>query len=461
MSTDQLLSLDVHAAASGTGRATWGQQAIWDAVGALGADAPRYNVAMFLPLEPGRPLPAVLEDLTAVLHLHDSLRTRLEPGESGDLRQYLDGAGRLPVELWRCPADETEQEGSALLTELLSRPFDTARQWPVRIGLLEADGLVRRLAMVFSHTGTDGWGVPRLHQDLIDLARGTGSSRIRLLRPSLQPLDEAALQASERGRRRDVAARQFWCDRLGTGPERRFAALDPVGSAHTVHYARLRTPAVARAVAQVAAAYGASTSSVILAAVGVEQSRLSGTDGAMLQVVVNNRFLPATTRAVSTMAQEGLFHLPFAHGEFGDVLLRAHRAALACYRHAAYDGRLLSRDITRLRSDGGTVADYSCTFNDARVVRPDAGDPPDPRGPADPPSSHSLERLREQTTLTWMEDQPLRADFTFALDAVLVPGALELVMTADSALISRSGMEQLLRGVEDRILAEARAQGRA
>lgn len=473
MTTDQMLKLRVDSAPSGTGRATWGQQAIWDAVSTLGADAPRYNVALHLPVDPGRPAPDLLADLTALLHLHDSLRTRLLPGADGTLHQHLDAAGTVPVTLAECPADEVGPRADALLADLLALPFDTAAAWPLRVGLLEADGLVRSLSLVLSHTATDGWGVRRLHQDLMDLADGVGLPRIRALRPALQPLEQAARQTSDRGRRRDAAARRRWREVLAAGPQQLFRPLPQPGPAPALlPNARLHSPALGRAVELVAARHAVSASTVLLTAVALEQARLSGAPDALLQVVVNNRFTPQTAQAVGTMAQEGLFHLPNANaaadanvaagsgrGGLGALLPRAQLAALACYRHAAYDKRLLDRELAELRRSGGPLADTTCTFNDARVVRADAAALAELR--PDPLRRLPLGRLREHTTLHWPTEFPPRTDFTFALDALQLPDAVDLVMTADSTLLPRAAMESLLLGVEDRIVTEALAGDRA
>ncbi|SEK74374.1 condensation domain-containing protein [Streptacidiphilus jiangxiensis] len=453
MTTDQLLRLRVAAARSGTAPATWGQQAIWDAVAVLGADAPRYNVALPLPVEPGRPLPALLDDLTGLLLLHDSLRTRLLPDDSGRLCQHLDGEGELPVVL----RHGDRADADALFAELLGQPFDTARRWPLRIGLVEEDGLVRHLVIVLSHTATDGWGVRRLHQDLIDLAAGLTVDRIRALRPALRPADEAVLQHSPRGRRRDEAARRYWCERLASGPRRLFEP-DAAAAApdRLLPNARLHSPALAGAVALVAAGRGVSSSSVLLAAAAAQQARLSGSPQALLQVVVNNRFRPAAAQAVSTMAQEGLFQLSHADGPFSEVLGRARTAALTAYRHAAYDKRLLDRDIARLGAEQGRVADISCTFNDARITRADALPATDDPGSG----AVTLDRLRQRTRLSWPVEFPQRGPaFTFAMDVVLTPDALELAMTADAALLPRAGMESFLFGIEESVVAEARALG--
>ena len=146
---------------SGTGPATWGQQAIWDAVSKLGSDAYRYNVSIGFPVEPSIPVPQVLDGVQKLLGLHQSLRTRLEPDGSGGLRQILDGSGATPVHLLSADADQAEARGRLLLAELETRPFDCAAQWPMRIAVVETGGRMTFVGFCLSHTAVDGWGLPR------------------------------------------------------------------------------------------------------------------------------------------------------------------------------------------------------------------------------------------------------------------------------------------------------------
>ncbi|MBD0694992.1 condensation domain-containing protein [Streptomyces sp. CBMA123] len=446
MTTRQLLEIAFSSGRSGAGPATWGQRAIWDAVRRLPpADAPRYNIATAAPLEPGLPLPVLLDALERLLHLHDSLHTRLRPAPDGGLDQVVDPAGVLTVavEPLADGADPAEA-GARLHRELAERPFDTAAHWPLRVGVVTADGLARHLSLVLSHTAVDGSGMSRLIADLTALSLGTSPAELAGLRtPAQQPLEEAGFQTSERGRRRDEAARKQVLRKLRLGPPRLFpqpgAAEDtPARFPNAV----LRSPALPHAVERVAAAHRVSTSSVLLAATAAMTARLAGRTEAVLGVVVNNRFLPELANAVSVVAGDGLFHLPDATAEFGEVVRRTHAAAIGTYRHAYFDKLALAAETERLTAEGVPLADRSCVFNDTRDLLPATPDPGD-----------------GGTTLSWPVEFEPRPGLTYALDALQSPEALSLAMTADPAVLPRPAMERFLYGVEELILTEAATTG--
>ncbi|MGV9263209.1 condensation domain-containing protein [Kitasatospora sp. NPDC003701] len=483
MTTSQQLEIAFSSGRSGTGPATWGQQAIWDAVSRLApADAPRYNITASAPLDPGLPVPVVLDALEGLLRLHDSLRTRLVPDDRGRLRQIVDPAGRLTVHTRHCGGEGADlaRTGAALHDELAALPFDCTEQWPIRVGLVEADGLVRHMALVLSHTALDGAGMGLLVMDLSELAQGGSVESISTLRGSQQPLEEAEFQNSARGLRRDVNARAHVVRKLRLGPPRLFPAVPDGEEPKPFPNAVLSSPALLRAVEVVAAGHRASTSSVLLAAVAVMTSRLSGSPDAVLQVIVNNRFLPGLGSAVSVVAGDGLFHLPDAEGEFGDAVRRTHAASIATYRHAYYNKRLLDEEIARLTAEHGPLADRSCIFNDTRDLlpsaltepepAPEAGTEADPETRTDAGTDTGTEARTEAgtdadtgtgpgapgTTLTWPVEFAPRPGLSFALDALQSADALQLAMTADSSVLPRPAMERFLYGVEALILTEAR-----
>lgn len=163
---------------SGTGPATWGQQAIWDAVSKLGVDSYRYNVCIGFPVQPGIPVPRVLAAVARLTGLYESLRTRLEPDGSGGLRQILDAAGTTPVHLRESDADQAERRGRELLAELETVPFDCAAEWPMRIAVVETGGLMTFVGFCLSHTAVDGWGLSRVVTDLFALANGDSPEQV-------------------------------------------------------------------------------------------------------------------------------------------------------------------------------------------------------------------------------------------------------------------------------------------
>ncbi|MET8700492.1 condensation domain-containing protein [Kitasatospora sp. NPDC004723] len=473
MTTSRQLEIPFADGRSGSGPATWGQRAIWDIVNRLTpADRPRFNIATAAPLDPGPPLPAVLDALGNLLHLHDSLHTRLRPGPDGTgLRQIVDPAGLLTVHVRDCAADAEADElsatGAELHAELAGRPFDCTTEWPIRVGLVVADGQVRYISLVLSHTAVDGTGMGLLVRDLSELAAGTGPDAIRAARSPQQPLEEAEFQTSERGLKRDANARAHTLRKLRTAPSRLFppttagdgAETAPgaaSGAAERFPNAVLSSPALLRAVENVAAAHRTGSSAVLVAAAAAMTARLAGRSDAVLQVVVNNRFLSGLTDAVSVVAGDALLHLTDADvdgatdGGFGAAVRRTHAASIAAYRHAYYDRRLLDAEIERLTAEQVPLADRSCVFNDTRDLLPSGlaaqAAPTTPAGGED-----------GRSTLSWPVDFDPRPGLTYALDALRTPTALQLAMTADPAVLPRSAMERFLYGIEELVLTEERS----
>ncbi len=442
---DRTTELTVREARGGRGPATWGQRAIHSALVRLGTEAPRYNLRLAAPVDPGMAPDAVLRAYTELLHLHDALRTRLVE-EDGDLVQVADADGTLPVALLHRDTPELAAEAAAdLLGEYARQPFDLARGWPVRLGLVLVDGLVRQTVVVLSHTAADGWGMRRMVRDLMLLAAGRTARDLRAERKFAQPLEEAAEQCSPRGRRRDAAARRHWRDKLAAGP--RALLPRPPGEPdprRTFPYALLRSPALAAALPVAAARLRTSDATVLLAAAATELARLGGRRAFLCQVVVGNRFTEQAAEAVTTLAQEGLFHLPEISDDFAETVRRARGPALAAYRHSGYDKPRLDSELDELRSSGVELADHSVFWNDTR----------DPLAAlmADAPTRQpSGER-----ELSFPDEFPIRPGVSVAVDVVVVPGAVELRMVVDSALLDREQMARFLCGVEETVLGAAR-----
>lgn len=437
--TDRRSEVTFSGGRSGSGPATWGQQAIWDVVRNLGTDAARYNVSGGVPLPAPVPVDRVEAAVRDLVLLHESLRTRLRTGDGGRVEQVVHAAGGIPVVTRPADPDTVTGTAYALRDELLAVPFDAERQWPLRVGMVHAGGGVRYVVFFLSHTASDGWGLRNLLADFAALLRGPLPAR-----DLLQPLEEAAFQTSERGRRRDAAARRSWLDKLGRGPASLFPARAGRPPAATFPNAVLNSPALGLALDRVAATLSVSPAAVVLAAAAAAAARLTGVGEAVFQVVVNNRFLPGMAAGVTTIAQEGLFHLTeTGGGDFPDLVRRTFGAALSAQRHAYYDKLALDRAVAALEHP----ADHSCFVNDQRGLMPALNF----AAPAPAPLREALTRTR----LTWPVEHEPRRGVSFALDAQDAPGALELAMTADSALMPRADMETFLYTIEDLVVRAA------
>jgi Condensation domain len=331
------------------------------------------------------------------------------------------------------------QEAGALQERLGAEPFDTAAEWPLRIGIVQSAGMVRHLVFALPHTAVDGWGLRELVLDLAELTvHGAGAGAVE----SLQPLDEAEYQTSERGLRQDGKARRHWVAKAERGP-RALLAPHRVPAPAAFPNALLDSPALARAVPLVSSRLAVSPATLLLAAAASTLARLSGSSDVLFQVVVNNRFLPGLKRAVSTVAQEGLFHLEVREVPFAQLVHAAAGASLATYRFAYYDKSRLDAELA------GLSTDLSCFVNDTRGLMPDEVSPA-PHGSPD-----ELDELRGRTELRWPVEFPPRPGVSFALDAVDLPGSLGLTMTADPSRLPRPEMQRLLFGMEELIVEEA------
>jgi hypothetical protein len=424
---------------SGTGPATWGQSAIWDVVRRLGADAARYNVGGGLPLDPALPPDRLADVIRALPARHDSLRTTLR-WDGDRLDQVVHAAGAVPLHLRECEPADVTAIAYAFYHELQAIAFDPERQLPVRVGVVLTGGNAAYIIFSLSHTASDGWGLRNLLADAAALGAGDGPPADE----RLQPLAEAAFQRSDKGRRRDAAARRSWLGKLTRGPASQFPARAGRPAAPAFPNAVLNSPALALALDRVAAGLEVNPGAVLLAAAAkVRAARLGGAPDAVFQVVVNNRFLPGMAGAVNTIAQEGLLLLPETGEGFSALVRRTFGAALSAQRHAYYDKLALDRDIAELQA----ACDHSCFVNDTRGLMPILG--------YAKPSDEPLSAVRERTTLTWPLEHAPRHNTTFALDVQDAPGSLELAMTADAAVLPRPDMERFLFGIEDLVVTEA------
>ena len=442
MDSDRQFEFAFSSGRAGSGPATWGQQAKWDVIRSLGGDAVRYNVSGGAPLSTPLPVARIGEVVRELTLLHDSLRTRLHATDAGGLEQSVHAAGAVPVIARESPPDEVQKHAFALYDDLQAMPFDIAGASPVRIGLVASGGDVHYVIFSLPHTATDGWGLRNLLRDFMVLATG-GAVPDR--RSVLQPLDEAEFQASDRGRRRDAAARRSWREKLAKGPERQFRPRTGEPPARTFPNAVLNSPALALAMDQVAEHLAVNPGAVLLAAVAAAVGRQTGVHDALFEVCVNNRFVPGLGDGVNAVAQEGLFHLARTDENVADLVRRTFGASLSAQRHAYYDKPAMDRDLAPLPGD------RSCVVNDLRGMIPVLAEQKAARVP--------LAQARKRTTLSWPVEFPPRAGLSFALDVQDAPGSVELAMTADSALIPRTDMERLLYDVENLAVDLALALG--
>jgi len=101
---------------------------------------------------------ALQRSLTAVVHRHGSLRTRIAMVD-GEMRQVIDEPTEQPLEIVSCTsttAIDPEDEARTLVEEFFRRPVDFANDAPCRALLIELNEQTHVLAFTIGHMVCDG-----------------------------------------------------------------------------------------------------------------------------------------------------------------------------------------------------------------------------------------------------------------------------------------------------------------
>lgn len=429
---------------AGTGPLTWGQRAIWHAIGRTVPNDHYFNLDRVVDLGPRTvPVDDALAAVAALLARHEALRTRLELS-GGVPGQLLAAGGTLDVHVVDGGADPA---AAALRARdlLAGTAFDYRAEWPLRValvttGVTTGPGQVSHLVLVLCHLATDGHGAEVLARDLRLLAlRGNRGLRA----PETTPLGLAEEQHSPEGHRRGAAALSYWAEQFARIPASMFAV--PVAPPRSPRYwtGRIVSTALSGAVDALAAQHGVSGSTVLLTAAGALAAAAGGHPTTAVMPIVGNRFTTGHRDLVSTLSQDGLFVLDVDRPTFGALLRPGWQAALRGYRAAAYDPAgwdAMLADAAAAR--GEPVHPYTC-FNDMRLVE---------ARPAR--TATELRALQRDTRVDFPATQE-RVACRYCLHVTADAGALVVTLTADTAYLPPAAIEGQLRAIEELLVRAA------
>ncbi len=421
---------------------TWGQYAIWKAIVALAPGDAVLNVTRMLPV-PDRADASVADVAKAVgalISRHESLRTRIRDLDGHPLQEVL-GTGRIPLTVVECDRGEVPEVADTLLAELAQPCFDYAEGWPLRVGLVVAEGRVRRAALVASHAAVDAHAADVMLRDLrMLLLRGSIAQR-----PDLQPVD-LAWREREMGERLTSRAIAYWLEQYSGLPESMFEQVFP-GESPLYHKASLVSPAAEAAVRITATRHRVSTSTVLLAATAGLVATWTGQRACGLLTIAGNRLQPGHQGLVAPTNQLGLVAMRVEPQDtFADLLPRMWKAALQGYRNAYCDPVALNRALEAAGRAHDAETQPYCLFNDVRNNAEAAH--------ATPPDETQVRAARHASTLTWPERFE-RFNWRFFLEVQDVPEALNLRLVADSRCLPSTEIERFLRALDSLLIDAA------
>ncbi|MQY14761.1 hypothetical protein SRB5_49370 [Streptomyces sp. RB5] len=428
--------------ATGEGPVTWGQWAIRTAMLDMEPDDWGTNIRVLHPIAGGVTPETALAAVRGLLNVYDSLRTRIVIGDDGTMRQHLDGEGTHDVHVFGTEdLDAADALAGRIEKQWHAISFDYAREWPIRVALIEVDGRVVHAVMVLSHIASDALGLSLVHRTFAALLDGADPAVLRKDSPGFQPLAEAAYQASEKGQKRDRAARRYWREALRDCPEQLFVRRE--GAVPEFRQAVLASPALPAALETLSDRWQIPSSAILLAAASTVVARQAGSDRCVLQVMVSNRFLPHLRETVSPVTLEGLFVLDVGDDGFEAAARRAARAAMKTYYHAYYDKAALNEDLREALAERG--ADLTCWYNDLRDMTA--------RTRTTDAREHEAGRVTE-SFVEW-ETQGTQSQTSLAWHMYSSAHLMPLTLTVDTSLIDEPATEAMLYGFESLITGAA------
>ncbi|WP_308222464.1 condensation domain-containing protein [Kitasatospora sp. A2-31] len=438
---DRRITVRFGGASSGSGPLTLGQD---NMVRCIRRDRPeQINKESVWPVPEGTTLPAALDALRALVERHDSLRTVFPPGPAPDgfpERQEVRAEGEFTVTV--LDADGLGDTGLDLLADRSGRadvavPFELASGIRLRFTLLADADLVRRLVVTVCHAGADGAATTLLLQDWIALAAG------RELPPvtARTPLEVAALEHSDQGRRRTAASLRHWEKALATAPQAVFADSRITGPPEGLATVVLRSRAAAADLAAAAQRTGASPSVVLLAAFSALVAQRAGRSELVFAALSANRQRAVMADHVGTLAQDALLVLDTGTADLDQLIGRTKAASLAGYWHSTLDSAKvwqLIEDVAHLR---GARFTRHVVVNDLSLTIPELMSDARPAPVADP-------------ELTWLPDQPLGV--RVMLNVLRAVDCLEFVLLACPQVLDRAETERFARALTAVLEAAAR-----
>lgn len=429
---------------------TWGQQALWAAIGRTRPEDRNFNFSRVLNLPEDGP-DLTLEDVdravAAVLHTHEGLRARL--ADEGDTPcQTIADRGRFAYLVVEAGAQDLPEFVARVRQQLDDETFDYVGEWPLRLTVVTRAGRPEVCVFGFCHMATDFGGSVVVIADFGAALRDPA----HVVPEAPNTVDLALRQHGPDGKRANDAALAYWEDGFRRMPATMFTTELARPQEPRYWVGNLSSPAVREAVGLIGARLRVPTASVLTAAFSAVAAELAGLPSCAMLVIGSNRYRPERRRLVSTVSMEGLLLTEIDRASSFDELVTRHaKASLKMFKYAEYDETGREEVIARVSRERGEQIHPYCCMNDMRFDDDRSWEPADP--PIDPRD------LLGKTVFGW-ERALAKVACRFCLHVTGLRGAdlFEVRLTADTAYLPPAAIEGYLRAVEG-LLVESVAGG--
>lgn len=430
MRVAQRLAVRFHGVGHGTQRLSWGQQEIWQAMQRQRNWLPAGGA---LPLQDGRTVEDVADELRYMMSRFQVLRTRLRLEPGCQPIQIVAESGEIPLEIVDADAEaDVSAVAEALLRQYKERDYDFVSEWPIRMAVVRQHGIARFQVVVSCHIVSDLAGFANLGREV--------AARVTTPPPGLQPLEQVRWQQSVAGQRQNELSLRYWERHLRTMPPRRQP--EPGGPSQPRHWqGGFTSPATLGAVQAIMKRTGSDSATVLLTAYALASWNSLGVNPVVTRLVVSNRFRAALSTAVCPLSQTGLCVMDVAHLSFDEALPVVQRASMLAYKYAYYDPVQLEELIAQVAAERGIDIDVYSFFNDRRD---DAQ-----RAPAlgEPPTLDEIHAARSSSKFGWTlaRDDPFEPLFVHFDDSTRTT---DITVHTDTRYLSLAHAEALIMEIE-------------
>jgi len=311
------------------------------------------HIAFSYPLPSGCDAGHVRAALNYLVRRHEGLRTVYDLDTHPWPRQRVEPAAPLTI-LEVTTEDDGTPAPAQMLPDLVERPFDIGREWPIRACMITTGGRLRRLHLVFNHLSFDHVSFDVLHRELEAVLEARIAGRAATLPPVLdQPVDLAWYEMSQPDGTVEAALAP-WRAEVARLPADIYARRrrSPAAGAVAAHSASLTVPSLLSDARAIAVRHQAWPSAVHLAAYAVTMAGYTAEPLISCGLYASQREASGFRAVLTCMSYPGLVRLDLAGDPpFSEVVRRAAKRVgwLMTHAHIPHDRiiEMISRESSR------------------------------------------------------------------------------------------------------------------
>ena len=423
-----------------TGPLSWAQRRILYIIDAMHPFTAPLNIVQVLALRSGISEVDLRQRIVDLVETFDALRTMYVSPPAGPAQRVMQ-AGELDVYTVDYKSEPTLIELRNEAQKLAGASFDISAEVPIRFAVAKVEGMPRYLLFAASHLVIDASALKPIASHLRDLLAYPPDGAAMLERH--HPLDEAAWERSEEGRRQGERALQEHERILRSIPQTIFPRKSVEYEGPRFRNLECRSPALAMAVPALAARYKVTSTAVIYAGICAIAGHAGDLERAFLQLTLSNRTNGRRRNSVGIFTQDVPVAVELGRARLSDVITSAGQAIMSAIRFGRYPAdEMLGRQGT-IEAERGVAFDLSCWLNDRRVS---SGVVPS----LDVPGADALMSALKNTKWRWKEPYESSTSTLFVFaddagDAIKLTALIDTsVLPPDEAVAWMSAVERLL-----------------